>query len=406
MDSILVIGIILFAGFAANLAFSRTRISQVLLLIAFGLFLGYALGLAGTPAAASLASFTPFLGALALIILLFDAGITLDVFMLVRVLPRATAFTVAVFAITVAACASLAHFALGWDWLLGVLLGAAIGGSSSEIVMAIVSKAGGVGEYTRSLLALDSALTDDLSIITAFAAVQLLAAKGTVSLQSATSLLAAAFSIALLAGAIAGLAWLWVLKRLSKNHSTYVLTLAALFVLYGAVQTIGGSGGLAVLSFGLVLGNAKRVGDFFKFEGGYGMGERIPEFHEEVSFLTRTFFFVLLGLLINPAGITPAIAAFALALTAAIVAARLVGQKLFLSGQPDSRLVVMLVPRGLAAAIIAGMPAARGIPAPGFTETVLVVIVATNIIASAGLMLHRPAKPGPRVVSARTARLK
>ncbi len=113
-EAFLIIGLILIAGFLANAIFERTRVSQVLILIALGFLLGPASGVIDAQENPVLSGITPFVGILALIILLFDGGITLNVFSLVKVLPKATAFTLIVFILSVAATAALAVFWLGW----------------------------------------------------------------------------------------------------------------------------------------------------------------------------------------------------------------------------------------------------------------------------------------------------
>lgn len=160
------IGLILVTGFVANLLFDRTRISQVLILIALGFLIGPVLHFVDAGAGSPLAQLAPFVGALALIILLFDGGITLNIFDLVRVLPKTTAFTLVVFIASVALAAGVAVFAFNWPVLYGILLGAAVGGTSSAIVIALASKSGASGE-TRTLLSLESALTDVLCIVSA-----------------------------------------------------------------------------------------------------------------------------------------------------------------------------------------------------------------------------------------------
>jgi NhaP-type Na+/H+ or K+/H+ antiporter len=75
-----------------------------------------------------------------------------------------------------------------------------------------------------------------------------------------------------------------------------MITLAALLLLYGGVEYMGGSGAMAALVFGIVIGNKEEFGRLFRIQTKFHLDERIVQFHSELSFLIRTFFFVLLGL--------------------------------------------------------------------------------------------------------------
>lgn len=402
-EPFLVIGLILASGFVANVIFERTRISQVLILIALGFLLGPVFGIADASKGSVLANITPFVGTLALVILLFDGGITLNVFELIRALPKATAFTLVTFVLSVATTAALAALFFNWNALYGILLGAALGGTSSAIVIAMVEKAKASRE-TKSLLVLESTITDALCIITAVVVIQIIKAKVPMDFSSVLNLLAGAFSIALLAGALAAVAWLTVLKKLSRREFPYMLTLAVVFLVYGLVETAKGNGGIAVFAFGLVLGNAKRAAEFLNIVTDVSLDIEIEHIQEEVTFFTRTFFFVFLGVILAPAGLTLVILAFSIALLALFLFMRWVGQKIVLSQSPDSKLLVTMLPRGLAAAVLAGLPSSEGIAIPGFVEIALLSIIFTNIAATVGVFTTESAPQAtPRVVATKQA---
>ncbi|MEK6923775.1 MAG: cation:proton antiporter [Candidatus Micrarchaeota archaeon] len=394
-EQFFILGLILLAGFVANWIFARTRVSQVLILLALGFLLGPVAGIVDSSKGSVLADLTPFVGALALIILLFDGGITLNVFDLVKVLPRATAFTLFVFATSIGVTAILAKIALGWGWGNGLLLGAAVGGTSAAIVLAMLDKAR-ASQESKSLLALESTATDALCIVTAFVIIQVLKSNVAMDASSIANLIAASFSIALMAGVAAAALWLIVLRKLNKHAFPYMLTIAVVFLLYALVETARGNGGIAVFAFGLVLGNAQRVAETFKLKGDYALKSEIMAFQGEVTFFTRTFFFVFLGLVITLEGITPTIAGIAAALSILLLLARKAAQKIILPQARDAQLVTYMMPRGLAAAVLAGLPAAQGLRADGFVEITLIVIIISNVIATLGVL----AQPSPQKLRA------
>ena len=108
--------------------------------------------------------------------------------------------------------------------------------------------------------------------------------------------LLSAFILAGFIGFLFGVLWLWVLKRLEGKPFSFMITIAALFMLYAVVEFIEGSGAVAARVFGLVLSNKEEIARILKIKTGFVLDEHIKQFHSEVSFLVRTFFFVYLGL--------------------------------------------------------------------------------------------------------------
>ena len=53
--------------------------------------------------------------------------------------------------------------------------------------------------------------------------------------------------------------WFRVLIALEKNELTYIATLGYVLACYAVSETLLGSGALAILTFGVVLGNDKQI---------------------------------------------------------------------------------------------------------------------------------------------------
>jgi cell volume regulation protein A len=383
-EQFLLLGLILLTGFAADIIFQKTRISQVLILITLGFLLGPVFNIVDASSDSVLFGLMPFVGALALMILLFDGGINLNVFSMVKVLPRASIFTLTVFALSILTTAALAKAFLGYDTLYGLLLGAAVGGTSSAIVLAMLERACASPEL-KSLLTLESTLTDTFCIVAAFVILQIIQSRVQVEPTGVLNLLAGSFSIAIVLGAVVGIAWLVVLERIyRRGRFPYMLTLAVILLLYASAEAAKGNGGIAVFAFGIVLGNAKRVAEFLKLNEKYAVEGEIAAFQEEVTFFTRTFFFVFLGLILDFEGITMAMAGFAVAAVLVFLAMRFAAAKSVIPSYPDTGFTVSMLPRGLAAAVLAGLPLEQGLDIPGFLETALLVIILTNIVATVG----------------------
>lgn len=389
----LLIGITMLLGFAAVLIFERTKISQALLLMLFGILLGPVLHLVDYSQESLMRELSPLIGTLALVVLLFDGGITLNLFRVIRAVPRAFAFTLLSFAITAMAVCLLMNFAFGWDYLYGLLLGAVVGGTSSAIVIAMVQKSA-ADEDIRALLTLESTITDALCIISAFLILQLLQAKEA-SILVAANLLLSAFSIATFLGVLGAIGWLLAMPRLKGKPFFYMLTIAIVFIIYAISDASGGNGGIAVFVFGLILGNVKMISKIVPINQRYYPDPSLALFQEEITFFIRTFFFVYLGLLVIPASLDTPMLSMSLAVLIVIILSRQAATGLmFRKDTYQVRgLVGTMLPRGLAAAILATLPAQNGIVLPYFFEIVLICILLTNVIATAGLFVFSRKKP-------------
>lgn len=375
-------------GFFGQLLFRATRFSDVLLLIGVGMLIGPILRVFDPQALVGLA---PVIGTFALLIILFDGGLDLRVSDLVQGLPRGTLLALAGFVLTVAAVAAAGHYVLGLDWLRGILLGSILGGSSSIVVMPLVRRLP-VSERTRAILALESAVTDVFCVVGALTVASLIAARESPDLVEIGSGLAGNFATAILIGIGAGVVWVKVLDLEITQGASYVLTVAYILLVHVSVTFVGGSGPVAVLLVGIVLGNHKMVRKLLRLKAE-GFRKDLRAFQTEVAFVTRAFFFVYLGLIIDPTALTWLALAVGVVLVAAIALARAGAVALVATGSmlTGTERVVwwMMMPRGLAAAVLASVPSLTfGISNTSqFVAYAMLVVLLTNLVASvAGLV--------------------
>lgn len=104
-------------------------------------------------------------------------------------------------------------------------------------------------------------------------------------------------------GAIVGIAWIKVLEITKKQEYTYMLTLAALILCYAGTEYLGGSGSLSALVFGIILGNYGEMSILGIKVDAASMQKligNIKNFQNEITFLVRALFFVILGLIYLP----------------------------------------------------------------------------------------------------------
>src|SRR5690606_217946 len=91
-------------------------------------------------------------------------------------------------------------------------------------------------------------------------------------------------------GLVGGYALIWVVNRLELAPGLYpVFVAAAALMVFGAVQTIGGSGFLAVYIAGIVCGNRRMRAS-----------QLIRRFHDGIAWVSQIVMFLMLGLLATP----------------------------------------------------------------------------------------------------------
>lgn len=293
---------------------------------------------------------------------------------------------------------------------VAVAVAAALACTSAPIVIPVLAHAAPKSPM-RPLLVVESALSDALAVMVVLALLGL--EHGGIS----GSLLAGQLGKSMLLGAgaasIGGLIWLWMLSHLSTHPFFYLMTIGFVFLLMGAVESFHGSGALAVLIFGMVLANGEAIVGIFSprirdqihkrlGEGGVALHPRLTASHAEVSFLTRSFFFVYLGMIFQWPGADFRIWLTIVLTIVAIIVGREIAVQLtgWVTGipAPQRSLLAAMLPRGLATAVLAAMLVNRAAqPGPAWETLATFVIVISNLMMSFRLLkiqnLLEPATP-------------
>ncbi len=390
------IGAVILVGFFANLLFRATKIPSVLLLIGIGLFLG---PFTGWITSASLIQIAPFFGTMALLIILFEGGMELDIESVIKQAPRSALLAVLVFVFSVASVGLFAFFVLHMSLFHSFLIAAVFGAGSPAICLPVVSGLS-IKKEIKTILKLESTLGDVLLIVSVLVVLDFQVAGGH-SLIGMIGRFFVSFAVALVIAAIAGAMWSRLIGWMGKEPLAYMLTLGFVFLLYFAVEELGGSAAMAVLIFGILLENMHVIAHRFsdRIRNLFGIDFRAEQFvlnefmkniTEEISFLVRTFFFVYLGLILDFKSVTPWIAVSSGAVVVLLLASRwvavLIMRKRCRFTPGEVQVVLSMLPRGLATAVMAFIPAQYGIsgtealPIYAFT-----VIVLTNILMTAGV---------------------
>jgi cell volume regulation protein A len=377
---LLAAGVVIFLGVAGEAFFKKTGIPDVAFLMVLGVIIGPVLGIIQ---AETVIQVVPYFAALALIIIMFDGGLNLDIKHVVKTAHFSFTLAILGFILSVVIISVATHYALGWMWLESILLGSIVGGSSSAIVFGLVRNIK-ISEETKSMLSFESALTDILATIIAFILFEAVLL-GHFDLQTLEETLGRAIIVGLVLGFGVGIPWMYVSTKLGNAQHAYMLTLGILFVLFFLANSLGESGALTALVFGLMLGNKNHLARILRF--------KLPRIevddptHNQLTFLVRSFFFVFVGLMASFGKIEYVV--FGILVTVAVYFGRSFIGKITLTkrfSKLDRSVTNSMIPRGLAAAVLATYPVTMGLSnAEAYTEIIFFIILSSVIITTIGL---------------------
>ncbi|UCE80704.1 MAG: cation:proton antiporter [Methanobacteriota archaeon] len=400
ITAFLAIGSIIFIGFFGNTIFNKFKIPDVLLLVALGMIigpelLGTSFDLVTYDVLASIDQFKDLFLSAALVIILFDGGLSLEIRSVAASMKFSVLLALGNFVLLALAVGASLHFIMDIDFLVALTLGSIVGGTTGAVVIPIARKMR-IRERTKTMLIMESVMTDVLVIVATLSLISVIRLDE-FSVWAIVRELSVKFIVGGAAGFGAGVVWLFVLERLKNQPLSYMITVAALFMVAALVElsAIGSSGAVAALAFGLAMGNRRFVKRrLTSLSLSTLSDEHIHYFHSEITFFVRTFFFVYLGLSFRFASFTAehlvvgvfVVSLAVLARRATAILASRAGQ---LSGAEEMA-VFALMPRGLAAAVLATLPAVQlaGVDVWNddlgalFLNTTLIVILGTTLLAT------------------------
>ena len=377
---LLAAGVVIFFGVIGESFFKKTGIPDVAFIMMLGVLIGPVLGIIQPEVVLEI---VPYFAALALIIIMFDGGLNLEIKSMVKTAHFASVLSIIGFVISVGIVTGLTHYWLEWGWIESILLGSIVGGSSSAIVFGLVRNLHISGD-AKSMLSFESALTDILATIVAFVLFEAVLT-GSLDINTLGDTIGRAVAVGLFLGFAVGIPWMYLSTKLSNSQHAYMLTLGILFVLYFMANAFGESGALTALVFGLMLGNKAHLSRYLRFK--LPRVDSDDSMHNQLTFLVRTFFFVFVGLLASFGNIEYII--FGIVATVVIYVGRVILTKTTLTkrfSKLDRKVTSVMIPRGLAAAVLATFPLTMGIPnAEAYPQIVFVIIMVSVIITTLGM---------------------
>lgn len=395
------LGGLLVLAFVANKLAQRTRVPDAVVLILTGVLLGPVFGLVH---AAQFENVTRGFGTLALILILFEGGLDLDVREILRHLGGGLVLSVSAYLTTAVVVAGVARWSMLLPWPDSLLVGAVLGCVSSTIMLPVLQQIP-VRKPVKLTLLVESAMGDILAVLTVGVLLNLPHSQGSMF----KGLVGGFFfdiGVSLIFGVVAGVLWSRLMPLLSDQRFWQTLTFAAVLLLYAATSAVNASGLFAVLVFGLVLANLPKMKEHLRFDEmgidlpDQGSHSQILSFHSELAFLIRTFFFVMIGAVVQFSGLG-LYAIPILGFMGAILAARWLAVNLSswtwkeISSQ-EKELMVLLLPRGLITAVLAiQVIEAQGTEFGFLRDVAFATILFTNLLVVLGSVRARRASPPP-----------
>ena len=385
---IVFVGILVFLAHIFTAIFSRTRVPDVLLLIIIGICVGPVLGLASPE---HFGTVGPVLITVTLIIILFESGTALELMSLRSAVGGAMALATVTFFISMGAVAGLVLWLTDLELIPAFILGAIVGSISEAIVIPLVKQLR-MRKDSQTMLSLESSVNDVLSIVITIALVQAYLDKGEFQWAKVTGDLIASFLVAVVFGAAGALIWSRLLNRIHAIKNAMFTTAAFVFIIFGVAEILNFSGAIAALAFGITIGNVESI-RFYIFRRPQateveGLNPSEKAFFSEVAFLLKTFFFVYLGISLEL--ISGWLIQLALILTAVIFLLRIPAVKVTVRKSipaRDASIVAIMVPKGLAAAVLAIIPLQAGVAGGELIKNVTYGVVLSSIVFTSIMLL-------------------
>lgn len=356
------LGLLIFFSHAFNELFDKTKIPNVLLLLLIGILVGPIGGIVTKDFFGPLGNvFTT----ITLIVILFESGSSLRFSEISKSIGAASLITIINFIITVIITAFLANLLTSLDWINSIFVGAIIGGTSSAVVIPMVKQLK-MSEKSSAILYLESALSDVLCLIVGLAVLEGIKA-GALDVGMVLSKMWKAFLFAALLGVAGGFTWSLIIKLVRSIKNSMFTTLAFVFILYGIVEMLGFNGGIAALTFGIILGNCdvintnKLFRKIFTFNTS-GFNEHEKNFFAEIVFIVQTYFFVYVGISLQFGSVY--IYGIGLLIVVLIILSRPLSIRLLTKKDTSAAevgIMSVMTPKGLVPAVLASIPLQQGL---------------------------------------------
>lgn len=303
-ELILIAGALLAAGILGALLADRVRIPGLLLFLGLGMLAGSE-GVGGIEFTDTELART--LGTIALVLILFEGGLTAGWSEIRPVLGTAASLATVGTAVTAGLAGIAAKWIFGLSTLEGMLVGAAVAATDSAAIFAVLRRSTLEKRLARSLEG-ESGMNDPVALLLVIGFIEWIQKPG-YGFADMAGLLALKLALGAAIGLALGRLSVSALNRvrLPTDGIYPVATIAIAGLAYGLAEVAHGSGLLATYLTALALGSSS-----------IPARRTVVAFHEGVGWVAQIGLFILLGLLVFPSTLGD-VAFEGLALSAALI---------------------------------------------------------------------------------------
>jgi potassium/hydrogen antiporter len=404
-ELILAAGVLLAAGIFGALLADRVRIPGLLLFLGLGMLAGSE-GIGGIEF--DDAELARTLGTIALVLILFEGGLTAGWSEIRPVLGTAASLATVGTVVTAVVAGVAATEIFELDTLEGMLVGAAVAATDSAAIFAVLRRSTLEKRLARTLEG-ESGFNDPVALLLVIGFIEWIQEPG-YGFADMAGLLVLKLAIGTAIGLALGRASVLALSRvrLPTDGIYPVATIAIAGLAFGVAEIAHGSGFLAVYLTGLALGS-----------GRVPARRTVVAFHEGVGWVAQIGLFVLLGLLIFPSTLDEvALEGLALSAVLILLARPLAAFAATLLSPLNLRERAMLGWAGLRGATpiwLATFPVVAGVDAGGQLFSIVFFVVVTSTLVQGasfeplaqrlGLTTDEPALPRRLLESGRIRRM-
>lgn len=380
-EELIFLGALVFAAHLFSMIFSKKKIPDVLLLMIIGIIIGPILKLVKPDFMGSAgAIFT----SITLIVILFEGGIDISINDLKKSWKSTIRLSINSVILSIL-LVSLFGLIFQLSIINSLILGVILSGTSSAVVIPLTQHLK-LGKETKTVLVLESAITDIICFVLALALMESERAGGGLNFGKITGGVASSFIMATIFGVIGGILWSSLLHKVRNFKNSIFLTPAYAFVIYGIVEYLGFSGAIAALTLGITMANIQHFNfpflEKYQRDRNLNLTQTEKSFISEIVFVLKTFFFVYIGISI-PFNNIIALSA-GLIITIILMIMRLFVSKYTAPSSAngfDKSVIALMIPKGLAAAVLASIPEQMGLPQGDIIKSIVFSTVLFSILA-------------------------
>lgn len=357
---LVILGVLLFFGHFLEQISEKTSIPDILGLVLLGILAGPVFHFIDPSVFGVYGS---LLSTLVLALILYSSGASLKIDNLKKYIGSSMGIVYVGYFITWAVVSLLCYMIFDMSLLAALYIGAILGGTSAAVVIVFIKNIK-LTDKTETTLIIESAKTDIFTFIFPYTILGIMSTGEFKASEVAVDFVLL-FVVSIAIGLFGAFVWSYLINKIPAIKETKFSTPAAILILYGLTEYFGYNGPLMALVFGISLGNIsvfdrKYIERFIPNTHNI-VTDKEKDFIGEIIFMLKIYFFVYVGLSIKVDDINMLF--WGALITLVIFALRILIVKYVVSKDTplfDKSILSMMAPKGLATAVMGGMPLAQG----------------------------------------------